>query len=614
MMKKYKNVILYIVFGIATTLTNVIAYALCTQLLHLDVILSTCISWFIAVLFAYVTNKKWVFESDAYKKKDILKEISSFFACRLLTGLLDVFIMYVFVERLHFNDMIIKILSNFLVIVINYIASKLIIFNKEKKEKYDWKEILAICFIFGMALLFSMNSPLNIFKQGVSGTDSSVFRLAGLMMFKGYTPYLDFFDHKGPIIYIINYLGYIIDEQSGIWFVELGFLFFSFLCIYKIARMQVNSIPALFVLFFSIINLFKYFEQGNLVEEYAMLFILISLYIFAEYFLTNNTSKFKIGVCGACFGSVCLLRINMIPCWIVFCVAILLKCIYEKEYKKIFSYLTYFLLGCMIIVIPIFVWLISKGAFGAFIEDYFIFNMKYISTSTEDKWNTLFFFLNDLMIILVIAITCLAVVKEKKKVLYLSNLCFIILTLIMMSLSGQTYRHYGMILIPTFIFPIAYAFKILFNKKENEVSFLIVIYLMSNIVLPSWISLIQNTGIILKYSSNKQSYLSNEILEIKNIIETNSNESDTITVFGNRDYIYIISHRMPTSKYSYQLPIGRVNPKIMEEYFEELNKNNPQIVVTEQGLKDETLQKFIMTNHYEQIICQNENVLIYKKI
>ena len=136
---------------------------------------------------------------------------------------------------------------------------------------------------------------------------------------------------------------------------------------------------------------------------------------------------------------------------------------------------------------------------------------------------------------------------------------------------------------------------------------------MSNIVLPSWISLIQNIGIILNHSQNKQNYLPSDVLEIKDIIEKNTNESDTISVYGNWDYIYIISNRMPTSKYSYQSPIGVVNPKIMEEYLKDLNKNKPQIVVTEPEINSEKIQSFLKMNHYEKIMCQNEKVNIYKK-
>ena len=130
LMKKHKGLILYAFFGVATTIVNIVAYYMCAHWFSLSTVISTCIAWVIAVLFAYITNRIWVFESQAHDKKKIIKEIISFFTCRLLTGFLDVGIMWLFVDKLKFNDIIIKTISNILVIVINYIASKLIIFKK----------------------------------------------------------------------------------------------------------------------------------------------------------------------------------------------------------------------------------------------------------------------------------------------------------------------------------------------------------------------------------------------------------------------------------------------------------------------------------------------------
>lgn len=126
---KYKSLLFYAFFGVLTTVINVAAYALCAHSFRLSTIVSTILAWIVAVLFAYFTNRKYVFESKSNK---ILKEIFSFIACRLLTGFLDLGIMYYFVDKLRYNDTLIKILSNIIVIVVNYVASKLIIFKKGK--------------------------------------------------------------------------------------------------------------------------------------------------------------------------------------------------------------------------------------------------------------------------------------------------------------------------------------------------------------------------------------------------------------------------------------------------------------------------------------------------
>ena len=126
---KYKDVILYLVFGVFTTVVNIVSYWVCAHVFGMSVMASTVIAWALAVFFAYVTNRTMVFHSSATEKGEILKEIGSFFACRLGTGVVDWVIMFVFVNVLHFNDMIVKIAANVIVIVLNYILSKFVIFK-----------------------------------------------------------------------------------------------------------------------------------------------------------------------------------------------------------------------------------------------------------------------------------------------------------------------------------------------------------------------------------------------------------------------------------------------------------------------------------------------------
>lgn len=124
--KKYKEQILYIVFGIATTFVNIIAYFLLSKL-TLSTAAATGTAWFISVIFAFFTNRKYVFRAE---KSGFIKQLVSFFSMRVITGVLDVFIMILFVDVLEFNDMVIKVLSNLLVIILNYVFSKFLVFKK----------------------------------------------------------------------------------------------------------------------------------------------------------------------------------------------------------------------------------------------------------------------------------------------------------------------------------------------------------------------------------------------------------------------------------------------------------------------------------------------------
>lgn len=127
---KYKAIILYLFFGGCTTLINIFTYYIFAYMLNLSTAISTFFAWLFAVVAAYITNKIWVFECKSWKREVLAKEITSFFACRIATGLLDMAIMLIFVDILLCNDLVIKIVSNIVVIILNYIASKLVIFRK----------------------------------------------------------------------------------------------------------------------------------------------------------------------------------------------------------------------------------------------------------------------------------------------------------------------------------------------------------------------------------------------------------------------------------------------------------------------------------------------------
>jgi putative flippase GtrA len=129
-----RQLVLYLFFGVCTTAINTIWYWLLYDVLTLNNIVSTIVAWFVAVLFAFVTNKVLVFESRRASVKARIGEALSFLGCRMLTGVLDVVIMAVTVDMLQWNGLFWKLISNIIVTVINYIASKFLIF-KEKEKK-----------------------------------------------------------------------------------------------------------------------------------------------------------------------------------------------------------------------------------------------------------------------------------------------------------------------------------------------------------------------------------------------------------------------------------------------------------------------------------------------
>lgn len=125
---KYKEVIMYLIFGVLTTVVNIVVYYMMADMLQIHYMISNIVAWFLSVLFAYVTNRKYVFES---KSNEFIKEMISFFGARLATGIMDMVFMWIFVGLHILPDFIAKVITNVFVIVANYILSKLVVFKGE---------------------------------------------------------------------------------------------------------------------------------------------------------------------------------------------------------------------------------------------------------------------------------------------------------------------------------------------------------------------------------------------------------------------------------------------------------------------------------------------------
>lgn len=130
---KFREGLLYLFFGGCTTLVNIISFFVLRKL-KISIYISNIIAWFISVVFAFVTNKLFVFESRGKSLKETFKEGVSFFLFRVVSLLFDMGIMYILIDLLSSNEMISKIISNIFVIIINYVFSKLFIFSSNKDK------------------------------------------------------------------------------------------------------------------------------------------------------------------------------------------------------------------------------------------------------------------------------------------------------------------------------------------------------------------------------------------------------------------------------------------------------------------------------------------------
>ena len=134
--KKYQEIINYLIVGVLTTLVSIFTYFILSLILDINnnilFIFANILSWICAVVFAYITNKKFVFNSTTSNRKEEIKVFSLFVSSRITTLLIELIFMFLTVKVLLLNDKISKVIAQIIVIILNYIISKIFVFKKKK--------------------------------------------------------------------------------------------------------------------------------------------------------------------------------------------------------------------------------------------------------------------------------------------------------------------------------------------------------------------------------------------------------------------------------------------------------------------------------------------------
>ena len=128
---KYYDILAYLVFGVLTTVVNYLVYLPCYNLLGMKAVVSNVIAWAVAVAFAYLTNKPFVFRSHDWSAQTVIPELTKFVGCRVASGAMESVIIFLTVDLFGWNGNVWKLLTSVLVVILNYIGSKLLVFRKK---------------------------------------------------------------------------------------------------------------------------------------------------------------------------------------------------------------------------------------------------------------------------------------------------------------------------------------------------------------------------------------------------------------------------------------------------------------------------------------------------
>ena len=465
-------------------------------------------------------------------------------------------------------------------------------------KSYFYSALLSI-----LALSICLSNPLHPFAKNYPTADSAFFLLVGKSMAQGMMPYTDFIDNKGPLIFIINWLGMLIGF-TGTWLIEFMCIFFAVWLCYKTAKRFFSESASLLGTFGTFVAVFSWFEGGNFTEGYALPLLFAALYHLAGYFVQNfELKRIQVFASGACMGCVLMLRPNMIGVWVGMYAAIFIHSLLIRKFKILFEYIVFFIAGIIIAVLPFVVWLGATGLLYDFYRCTIEYNfMYYINVPLADIIKSMYHVFIEYRVIQLSSVIMAYVALRKKAtsdslyILNLSSICMFIATFLLSSLSAREYPHYYIVLLPCFIFPISLASEILINMKNvKPVIVLIAIILILNKPLRTCVKDIKCTmrqNISLTY--------------VASFIEENTEQDEQILCIVNCSDVYLMSKRHPAGRYPIYIYADMNYSTLIKDYLDELASKKPRLIVYKIRIKDQR-QKIVEDYIADNYTCIYEN-------
>lgn len=484
------------------------------------------------------------------------------------------------------------------------------------------KKVTPIIVLTAITLTIALLSFDNPFNKVETSGDSRVFRQVVNVMNHGGAPYKDVFDHKGPILYIIDWVGdkITIGNIDGIWLMQCIAIFITVFFTYKILtkKFKLNIIESLILTFLININIIFFLGEGNLTETYVLPLITATLYMI----LALNSSNYKKYnfLIGMCMGIAALLRANMISIWIVYYIYVLISCIKNKQFKQLLNIIKYAFLGMLSITAIVVLYLIISGSLEYCIKDYLLFNIKYSTKYARGMKTAIreFFKCGNISIYYLIIISFIIVLLSKEKFLKRFSIAYFCLTVFLINQPGRVYLHYANVIIPTYIIPLAYLYTFVKNIKievkskkiENMIKYITVL-IASAVLLYMPLKTYYKNFVKINIIGDDLSEKTKIIEEIKE----NTNEDDTILVIGNDCDIYTLTDRKSASRYIFQYPIYASDSSILPQVTEDINNNKPKYLIIVKNDKPKIIEKFVykVTNDKYTKVDENGRYEIYQR-
>lgn len=463
-----------------------------------------------------------------------------------------------------------------------------VILNKIKEYKEYIFLFIVVC---ALCLMVLYSSPL---YKGLPDIDSSVFQVMGKGMLEHKIMYKELFDHKGPIVYIINALAYLISNNNGLFIIETIIFYIGTIFVYKTSRIVLSKELSIVVNLLYMLISFRYFYGGNYTEEYASTFMSMAMYFIIKILHSKEINKkFYWIMIGSTFTINLLIKPTYISIWVAFGMVQLISSIKDKKIKELIKNTGYMLVGILIILVPIIMYLIINNDIKDFIDAYIIMNMKYSNSSVLTRivkfkeLVTAYKYNRYLLIMLVGNVMIIFSKKTNKRTKSFITL-FSVISIVLTAWAPNAYSHYLIQLAPCVILESIFLLYIIDQKiKEKEISnykiirelpikfiYICVIFV---IIFNVFSITTKSKGIFSKKMLIDQLVI-DKVSEINNYL----NEDDKILVLGNNSYYYLIFNKKPNFKYFFQYPLIKYDEEIIDETAKYIMENKPKVIIDEE--------------------------------
>lgn len=236
---------------------------------------------------------------------------------------------------------------------------------------------LVLLFLFTCILLF-FTSKMSPFYPYQEWCDVNLYFTIGKGMLNGLTPYKDLFDHKGPLIFVIYGLGYLISSDSftGVFILQIVAWCISVLGVYFTSRLFLNSIASILTSALFVILVLPHVSEGGSAEEFILPAISISNYLFISFFHSDKKiSPTTTILQGFLWAFVLFIKFSWVCFWIFPLLGVLYHYMQSKEFSALFKFILYFTLGVLVLTIPIIIYFLINKGLNDFIDSYVLLNV-----------------------------------------------------------------------------------------------------------------------------------------------------------------------------------------------------------------------------------------------